>query len=86
MTVLATLAVVVLGVSSALGTLRVVLGPDDASRAVVADLLFFTTIAMFVVLAVLLPISVLFDVALLATLSGVVATLAFARMLTRGDR
>lgn len=86
MTVLATIAVVVLVVSSALGALRVALGPDDATRAVVGDLLFFCAIAIFAVTAVLRDTSVLFDVLLLGSLSGVLATAAFARMLTRGER
>lgn len=86
MTVLAVIAVSLLVVSSVLGALRVALGPDDATRAVVGDLLFFCAIAIFAVTGVIRETSVLFDVLLLGTLSAVLATAAFARMLTRGER
>lgn len=86
MTVLATIAVVVLVASSLLGTVRVALGPDDATRAVVGDLLFFCALAIFVVTSVMRSTSVLFDVVLLGALCGILATAAFARMLTRGSR
>ncbi|WP_435746066.1 monovalent cation/H+ antiporter complex subunit F [Nocardioides sp. SYSU DS0663] len=86
MTVLASIAIGVLVVSSLLGTVRIALGPDDATRAVVGDLLFFCAIAIFVVVGVLQGSSVLFDVVLLGTLCGILATAAFARMLTRGQR
>lgn len=79
-------AMVVVLLSSALGTVRLLRGPDDATRAVVGDLLFFCAIAVFVLLSVLSSTAVLYDVALLATLCGILATAAFARMLTRGDR
>jgi len=86
LSVLATIAVVVLVVSAMLGIAQVARGPDDASRAVCGDLLFFCAVAIFVVTGLLRSTSVLFDAALLATLSGILATAALARMLTRGRR
>lgn len=86
MSVLAPLAVAVLVASSLLGIVLVARGPDDATRAVVGDLLFFCAIAIFAVTGMLRGTSVLFDVVLLATLCGILATAAFARMLTRGAR
>ncbi|NHC22809.1 transporter [Nocardioides sp. IC4_145] len=86
MTALAAIAIAVLVVSSVLGTVRIARGPDDATRAVVGDLLFFCAIAIFVVTGVLRETSVLFDVVLLGTLCGILATAAFSRMLTRGAR
>lgn len=86
MTALAAIAVAVLVVSSLLGTMRIARGPDDATRAVVGDLLFFCALAIFVVTGVLRETSVLFDVVLLGTLCGILATVAFSRMLTRGAR
>lgn len=86
MTVLATVSVIIVVAAALLGMLRLALGPDDATRAVVGDLLFFCAIAVFLITGTLRSTSVLFDVALLATLCGVLATAALARMLTRGDR
>ncbi|MDP3892783.1 transporter [Nocardioides sp.] len=79
-------AIVVVIVSSVVGTVRVALGPDDATRAVVGDLLFFCALALFVLVGVLRSTTVLFDVTLLAMLCGILATTALARMLTRGRR
>lgn len=86
MTVLAAIAVVIVVISATIGTVQVARGPDDASRAVCGDLLFFCAIAIFVTTGVLRSTSVLFDVALLAMLSGILATAALARMLTGGRR
>lgn len=76
----------ILLVSFVLGLVRVALGPDDATRAVVSDLLFFCAIAIFALTGAWRGTTVLFDVLLLATLSGILATVALARMLTRGER
>ena len=86
MTVLVVAAIVVVVIASALGTVQILRGPDDASRAVAGDLLFFCATAVFVLVGVLGSIPVLYDVALLAALCGILATAAFARMLTRGER
>lgn len=86
MTWIAAVAVAVLFVAAVAGTVRVALGPDDPTRAVVSDLLYFCAVAIFVVGGALRDTAVLFDVALVATLCGVLATVALSRMLTRGRR
>ena len=86
MTALLTAAVVVLIAAALLAVYQVARSRDDASRAVVGDLLFFCGIGIFVATGLLRTTAVLFDVVLLATLSGVLATAALARMLTRGER
>jgi multicomponent Na+:H+ antiporter subunit F len=72
--------------SAIAGLVRIALAPDDATRAVVADLLFFCAIAIYVLAALLRDTAVLFDVTLIATLTGILTTIALARMLTRGHR
>lgn len=86
MTWLVVAAIVVVVISSALGSVQIARGPDDATRAVVGDLLFFCALAVFILVGVLSSTAVLYDVMLLATLCGILATAALARMLTRGDR
>lgn len=86
MTPLVVAAIVVVLIASALGSVQIARGPDDATRAVVGDLLFFCATAVFVLGGVLSSTSVLYDVALLAALCGILATAALSRMLTRGDR
>jgi multicomponent Na+:H+ antiporter subunit F len=80
------IALVLMVVAAVAGLVRIRLGPDDATRAVVADLLFFCAIAIFVLASLLRDTDVLFDVTLIATLTGILATIALARMLTRGER
>ena len=81
-------ATAIVGVAAVLGIVAVVRAQDDARRAVVADLLFFAAVAVavFVLVAVLTGSAVVFDVALIAMVLGILATLALARMLTRGRR
>lgn len=86
MTGLVVAAIVVVLISSALGTVQIARGPDDATRAVVGDLLFFCATALFVLVGVRTSTEVLYDVVLLAALCGILATAALARMLTRGER
>lgn len=80
------IALAVVVIAAVAGLVRVALGPDDATRAVVADLLFFCAIAIFVLASLLGDTTVLFDVTLIGTLTGMLATIALARMLTRGQR
>lgn len=79
-------AVAIVAVAALLGVIAIVRAADDASRAVVADLLYFSAVSVFVLVAVLTGSAVVFDVALIAMVLGILATLAFAFMLTRGRR
>lgn len=81
-----TVAALVIGVSSVVGLLAIYRARDDASRAVVSDLVFFCAVAVFVLVASVVDSSIVFDVALLASMLGILSTLALARMLTRGRR
>jgi multicomponent Na+:H+ antiporter subunit F len=86
MTIAFSIAVVIIGVAAVLGMVALVRANSDASRAVIGDLLFFAAIAAFVLVAALTYSAVVFDVALIATLLGILATLALGQMLTRGRR
>lgn len=79
-------AVAIVAVAALLGVIAIIRAADDASRAVVADLLYFSAVSVFVFVAVLTGSAVVFDVALIAMVLGILATLAFAFMLTRGRR
>ena len=86
MTAAFSVAIGVIGVSAVLGVVAVVRSDSDASRAVLGDLMFFCAIAAFIPIAALTQSAVVFDAALLATLLGILATLALGQMLTRGRR
>jgi multicomponent Na+:H+ antiporter subunit F len=79
-------AIAIVGVSAALGLVAVLRADSDASRAVLGDLLFFCAAAAFIPIAALTDSAVVFDAALIATLVGILATLALGQMLTRGRR
>lgn len=80
------IALVLIGVSALLGVVATIRSESDASRAVIGDLLFFSAIAAFVPIAALTRSAVVFDVALLATMLGILATMALGQILTRGKR
>ncbi|NLJ54623.1 MAG: transporter [Intrasporangiaceae bacterium] len=86
MTVVLTIALVIIGISALLGVIATLRSESDASRAVIGDLLFFAAIAAFVPTAVLTGSAVVFDVALLATMLGILTTMALGQILTRGRR
>ncbi|MBK8731254.1 MAG: transporter [Tetrasphaera sp.] len=76
----------IVAVSALLAVVGVVRSRDDASRAVLADLFYFAAIAGVVLLGVLADSAVVFDVAVIAALIGILGTLALALILTRGRR
>ncbi|MGA8044995.1 MAG: monovalent cation/H+ antiporter complex subunit F [Dermatophilaceae bacterium] len=80
------IAIVIIGISAVLGVVATVRANSDASRAVIGDLLFFSAIAAFILIAAISGSAVVFDVALIAVLLGILATLALGQMLTRGRR
>lgn len=86
MTVAIWVAMVILAAGILLGLVRVLTATDGASRAVVGDLVYFSAIGIMVLLGMLLGSAVVIDAALLASVLGIVATIALARILTRGER
>lgn len=67
-------------------TYRIFIGPSDADRAVAADLMFFSIIALIALLGVKIGSQTTFDILLIATLVGFLGILSLARALTRGKR
>jgi multicomponent Na+:H+ antiporter subunit F len=76
----------IVGVAAVLAIIGIVRASNDASAAVLSDLVFFCAIGVFVLVAAIVGSAVVFDVALIATMLGILATLALAQMLTRGRR
>lgn len=65
---------------------RLIVGSDDADRAVASDLLFFAVIGMFAMIGTLVHSTVIFDVVLVATVVGFLASVSLARAITKGRR
>jgi len=53
---------------------------------VVGDLIYFSSMGILVLLGILVSSAVVVDAALIASVLGIVATVALARILTRGER
>ncbi|SDI19075.1 multicomponent Na+:H+ antiporter subunit F [Rhodococcus triatomae] len=65
---------------------RIHTGPTDADRAVATDLIFFAFVGVVALLGTQLAEGVVFDVILVATVVGFLATMSMARLVTRGRR
>jgi len=76
---------VALACSLVLAGWRALRGPDAADRALALDTLYINVVALVVVLGLQLRSDLLFDAALIIALLGLVATVALARFLARGD-
>ena len=73
-------ALVVLALALVVATVRLVIGPTDADRALGVDLGFAVVLAAVALLAVRLDAPALLDLVLVATLVGFLSTVAFARL------
>lgn len=86
LTVLLAVSTVIVSVSMLVAAVRVLRGPDDATRAVVADLTYFCALALFVLFVIRVGSRVAMDVVMLGSLIGILSTVALARLLSRGRR
>lgn len=86
MTVVVWLAVGVLAAAVVTSLWQIRTASDPASAAVVGDLIFFSGIAMLVLLSIERESAAVVDAVLLAALLGILATVALARIITRGRR
>lgn len=80
------IAVAILSVAIVLGLVRIATATDGASRAVVGDLVFFSAIGVMLLMGMVVESAAISDAAMLASLLGVLATIALGRILTRGRR
>ncbi|WP_151525809.1 monovalent cation/H+ antiporter complex subunit F [Serinicoccus kebangsaanensis] len=86
MSVIVWTTVAILLLAAVLGLVRVMTARDDASVAAVSDLVYFCAVGIFLMIGMAAESIVLLDVASLAALVGILATVSLARILTRGRR
>ncbi len=86
LTVTTWIVTVILALSVLAGLYRAYSARDGATRTIVADLVFFSCVGILIVHGMLLGSAVSVDLSLIAAILGIVATLALARILTRGRR
>lgn len=84
--IFAGVAAVIVVVSMAMILWRAVTTRNDARRAVLADMIFVTVIAGFLVYSLFQRSSIVYDAVLIAGLGGALSTIAYARTITRGRR
>lgn len=78
---------IVMAVALLVGLGAVIWTKDELSRAVMADLVFYAMIAIFLVWTLVTDTMIGYDVAILAALvCGVIPTISMARIITRGRR
>ncbi|MBB4929431.1 multicomponent Na+:H+ antiporter subunit F [Lipingzhangella halophila] len=75
--------IVALGAVIVMVAVRMFIGPSRADRAAAADLGFFCFIALAALFGVRMDLPGVFDVILIATLTGFVGTLWMARLISR---
>jgi len=76
----------ILALAVILGLIRVATATDSATRAVVGDLVFFACIGLLVIQGLIFGSAVSKDLAMIGAILGILATIALARILTRGRR
>ncbi|MDO5082001.1 transporter [Arachnia propionica] len=76
----------VLSITILVGMVRLITARDSATRAVVGDLVFFSCLGLLALFGMTQASSVSVDLALLAAVLGILATIALARIITRGQR
>ncbi|MBB5750313.1 monovalent cation/H+ antiporter complex subunit F [Micrococcus sp. TA1] len=76
----------ILAVAILLGLYRIFTASSAAERAVVGDLVYFAGIGILMIVGIQSGSAVIQDAAMLAAFLGILATVALARILTRGER
>ena len=78
---------IVMALALLVGLGAVIWTKDELSRAVMADLVFYAMITIYLVWTLLTDTMIGYDVAILAALvCGVIPTISMARIITRGRR
>ena len=84
--ILIDIAIVVVALAAVAAAYRMLYGPHLSDRAIAADLLFFTFVALLALYGVRVDSPYVYDVVVVATLIGLISALALARLMTGGRR
>ncbi|MCF2588279.1 monovalent cation/H+ antiporter complex subunit F [Brevibacterium sp. UCMA 11752] len=86
MIIVVSICIVILAAAVIVGLVRVLTAKDLGSRAIVSDLMYFSAIGMLTMFGILVSSSIVLDAIFLASMVGILATMALSRILTRGLR
>lgn len=82
-----TVCIAVMAVSMLVGLVAIIAVKDAPSRAVMADLVFYAMVCIFLVWTLMADTFIGYEIAILAALvCGTIPTLSMARIISRGRR
>ncbi len=82
-----TVSIIVMALSLVAGLAKLILTSDELSRSVIADFIFYSMAAIFLVWTLFTPSLITYEIPLLAALvCGVIPTISMARIISRGRR
>ena len=79
-------ALVIMALSLVGTALRIVFDRDDETRIVLADIVYFSALALFALFMMWKESVVALDVMMIGSLIGILSTVALARLISRGRR
>ncbi|MGJ3509071.1 monovalent cation/H+ antiporter complex subunit F [Enemella sp. A6] len=82
----ALIALALLLATAVAASYRMFRGPDDAHRTIGSDLLFFSVVGLIGLIGLFTASTVVFDLIIIATVVGFLASISLARALTNGRR
>lgn len=80
------LAMALLGCAVLIGLVVAARSSDTPSRAIAGDLMYLSSVGLLVMLGIVVDSTVILDAAMLASFIGILATIALARIISRGRR
>lgn len=69
-----------------LANLALILRSDDATRGVLADMIFYLMLCMYIVWTLLTDTSIVYEIIVLGALLGLLSTVSVSRILSKGRR
>ncbi|PAT11024.1 cation:proton antiporter [Corynebacterium hadale] len=82
-----TVCIIVMALSLVAGLAKLILTSDELSRSVIADFIFYSMAAIFLVWTLFTPSLITYEIPILAALvCGVIPTISMARIISRGRR
>lgn len=80
------IAIPIVATAVVLATVRMVRGPHTGDRAIAADLVFFSFIALLALIGFRIGSPFVYDIVVVATLVGLVSALSLGRLMSGGRR
>lgn len=82
-----TVCIVIMALSLLAGLAKIIVTTDELSRSVLADLVFYAMIAIYLVWTLFNQSMITYEIAVLAALvCGAIPTISMARIISRGRR